>query len=289
MFSVLRQMHEQSIKLEPGLYVVATPIGNLGDITYRAVETLKAADLILCEDTRRTGILCDAYGVDTARAPYHEHYAARVRPGILEKLQSDAAICLVSDAGTPLISDPGYKLVREAREADIRIFPIPGPSSAVAALSAVAAPGTQFHFAGFLPPKAGARRSALEALKSVEATLVFFETAQRMPGSLEAMAEILGDRSAALARELTKVHEEIREGSLRALAEFARDATPKGEFVVLVYPAASEPTDAAALDEFLRAALGKISVREAAGEAADQLGVPRKVAYQRALELKEDP
>lgn len=277
----------KSLRPEPGLYVTATPIGNLGDMTFRAVEILKGADLILCEDTRQTAKLCSAYGIETPRAPYHDHNAAAARPGILKKLQEGAAIALVSDAGTPLISDPGYKLVRAARDAGVKVFPIPGASAAIAALSAAGAPSDHFFFAGFLPAKAGARAKALAGLARMEATLIFYETAPRLAGSLAAMAGALGPRQAAVAREITKIHEEFREGSLDELAQHYETAPTKGEIVVVVYPPeAAEAAGEADIDEFLVRALASMSVKEAAGAAADALAVPRKEAYARALALK---
>lgn len=279
-------MVDTGITLEPGLYVTATPIGNLGDITYRAVEALKAADLILCEDTRQTAKLCAAYGVKTPRSPYHEHNAERVRPGIIKKLQDGAAICLVTDAGTPLISDPGYKLVREARDAGVHVSPLPGASAFVAALSAAGAPSDQFLFAGFPPSKSGARDKLLNSLKDTNATLIFYETGPRLTASLRAMAAVFGERQGAVARELTKIHEDIREDSLSALADRYERAPAKGEIVVLVYP--SEPAEAseADIDAFLSVALNDMSVKDAAAAAAEALGVSRSAAYTRALRLK---
>ncbi len=211
------------IKPEPGLYVTATPIGNLSDMTYRAVEILKNCDLVLCEDTRQTAKLMQAYGIDTPRAPYHEHNAAKVRPGIIRKLQEGAAIALVSDAGTPLISDPGYKLVREAIAAGHRVTTLPGPSAPLAALVLSGLPSDRFLFAGFLPPKSAGRRAALAELAAVPATLVMFESAGRLADSLADMAAVLGPRPAAVARELTKLYEEVRRGRLDELA----DTTPR--------------------------------------------------------------
>lgn len=279
-------MTPQPLRPEPGLYVTATPIGNLGDLTYRAAAILKGADLILCEDTRQTAKLCAAYGVETPRAPYHEHNAAEVRPGILQKLADGAVICLVSDAGTPLISDPGYKLVREARDAGVSVFPIPGACAAIAALSAAGAPSDRFTFAGFPPAKPGARARLFASLAHVGGTLVFYETAARLAESLAAMAEAFGDRRAAVARELTKLHEEFSEGALSALARRYAEAPPKGEIVVLVHPAPEAPAEASDVDAFLRQALAAMSVKEAAAAAADALGVPRREAYARALALK---
>ncbi len=279
-------MHDAPIELNPGLYVTATPIGNLGDITYRAVETLKAADLILCEDTRQTAKLCAAYGIGTSLKAYHEHNAARVRPGLIKKLQDGAAMCLVSDAGTPLISDPGYKLVREAREASVSVYPIPGPCAAIAALSAAGAPSDYFFFAGFPPSKSGARDKALAALADIDATLIFYETGARIAASLNAMAAAFGDRRAAIAREITKLHEEFRDGRLSELAERYEEAAPKGEIVVLVYPPEEKELSEAELDAFLTDALATMSVKDAAAEAANVLGAARNKAYSRALKLK---
>ena len=273
--------------LEPGLYVAATPIGNLKDVTIRVIETMKTADLILCEDTRQTAKLCAAYDVTTPRRPYHDHNAAEIRPEILERLESGAAVCLVSDAGTPLISDPGYKLVREARDRGVRVIPLPGASAMLAALAAAGAPTDRFFFAGFPPPKAGARSAFLKDLASVGATLVFYEAPQRLAESLAAMAEAFGDRRAAVARELTKLHEEIREGTLRDLAKVYGASKPKGEIVVIVHPPAEEKANAEDLDGFLRGALQSMSLKDAANAAADALGVPKKEAYQAALALKE--
>jgi 16S rRNA (cytidine1402-2'-O)-methyltransferase len=273
--------------LEPGLYVAATPIGNLKDVTYRVVDALKEADLILCEDTRQTAKLCAAYGIVTPRAPYHDHNADKARPGILKKLGAGARICLVSDAGTPLISDPGMKLVRDARKIGVKVFPLPGPSAAVAALSAAGAPTDRFLFAGFPPAKAAARAAFFRDLAPIEATLVFYETAPRLSGSLAAMAAAFGDRRAILARELTKLHEEFREGALSDLAALYAEKAPKGEIVVIVHPPAPEASASEAeLDEFLARALEEMTVKDAAAAAAEALKVPRKDAYQRALRRK---
>ena len=281
-------MPNTPITLNPGLYVTATPIGNLGDITYRAVQTLKAADLILCEDTRQTAKLCTAYGIKTPRSPYHDHNAPQVRPDIIKKLQGGAAICLVSDAGTPLISDPGYKLVRDAREAGVSVIPIPGANAAITALSGAGLASDHFYFAGFLPPKAGARGKALGALKDISATLIFYETGPRLSASLTAMAEQLGERQAMVARELTKLHEEFRTGSLGELAAIYEEAPPKGEIVVLVEAAEKKAASEEEVVSFLSQSLAELSVKEAATTAAKKFGIPRKVAYQLALTVKEN-
>ena len=273
--------------LEPGLYVAATPIGNLKDVTYRVIETLRDADRILCEDTRQTAKLCSAYGIETPRVAYTEHNADRVQPVILAALQSGAAICLVSDAGTPLISDPGYRLVRAAREAGVKVVPLPGPSAVVAALSASGAPTERFLFAGFPPAKSEARLAYFRALAATDATLVFYEGPSRLAESLAAMALAFGRRGAIVARELTKIHEEFDAGPLDALARKYAGAQARGEIVVIVEPPEKQPE--ATLDDidaFLGAALASMSVREAAAAAADALGVARKLAYQRALRLK---
>ena len=273
--------------LEPGLYVAATPIGNLKDVTFRVIEALKEADLILCEDTRQTAKLCATYGVETPRIAYHDHNAERVRPGILEKLQAGAAICLVSDAGTPLIADPGYKLVRDARAAGVRVIPLPGPSAAIAALSAAGAPTDRFLFAGFPPGKAAAREAFLQDLSATNASLVFYEAGPRLGESLAAMAAVLADRPAVVARELTKVHETICEGPLSVLAARFTDAPPKGEIVVIVHPPEKRRANEEEIDGFLENALASMSVRDAVAAAADALAIPRSAAYARALEIKE--
>lgn len=274
--------------LDPGLYVTATPIGNLGDITYRAVETLKGADLILCEDTRHTAKLCAAYGVRTRRLAYHEHNEAEALPGVLGRLEDGARIALVSDAGTPLLSDPGFRLVAAARARGLPVFAVPGPCAAVAALSVAGVATDRFVFAGFPPPKSGARRTALGALAGVDATLVFYESPQRLAASLADMAEVFGAREAAVARELTKLHETLESGPLAALAARFAETPARGEIVVLVAPPASRPQAGDAdIDAFLVDALASLSIRDAAQAAADALGIARKDAYARAVALKK--
>jgi 16S rRNA (cytidine1402-2'-O)-methyltransferase len=273
--------------LAPGLYVAATPIGNLKDVTYRVVEALSLADKILCEDTRQTAKLLAAYGVRAPMSPYHDHNAERVRPGIIEALKEGARFLLVSDAGTPLISDPGAKLVREARAAGIPVIPLPGPSAFVAALSAAGAMTGRFLFAGFPPPKEEARRRFFSDLAAVKATLVFYESPQRLGESLAAMAAAFGPRRAVVARELTKIYEEFVEGALPDLAARYGAQTPKGEFVVIIDPPPEEPAAAPAeIDAFLAAALKTRSLKEAAAAAAGAFGIARKEAYARALALK---
>jgi len=272
--------------LRPGLYVVATPIGNLGDMTRRAVDTLSSVELILCEDTRLTARLCSAYGIATPRAPYHEHNAEAVRPGLISRLKEGSAFALVSDAGTPLISDPGFKLVREARDAGIEIYAVPGPSAVTAALSISGAPTDRVLFAGFLPTKAGARNRVLREVASVKATLLFYESPARLAESLAAMANVLGDRRAAVARELTKMHEEVVESSLSGLASRYADAPPKGEIIVIVHPPETEAAEPEEIERLLLEALGEFSLRDAVENVAVATGAPRKSVYAMALALR---
>jgi len=277
----------ESSKLAPGLYLVATPIGNLADITLRALEVLRGADAVLCEDTRVTAKLFQRYGIAAATKPYHDHNAERARPEILARLKAGAALALVSDAGTPLVSDPGYKLVRAALADGIAVTVVPGPSAALTALLGSGLPPDRFLFAGFLPPKAAARRRELDALKAVDATLVFFESAPRLAASLADMADILGPRSAAVARELTKLHEEMRRESLAELAAHYRAAgPPKGELVLVVGPPAPAAASDAQVDHALGAALAHKSLRAAVEEVAAATGARRRHVYARALALK---
>ncbi len=275
--------------LAPGLYVVATPIGNLRDITLRALDVLAAVDVIYAEDTRVTRKLLDAYGLRTQLMSYHEHNAEAARADILAALASGARVALVSDAGTPLISDPGHKLARAVIAAGHALTPIPGASAALAALVVAGLPTDRFLFAGFAPAKAGPRRAMFAELAEVRATLVFYETAPRLTESLADMAEIFGARDGAVARELTKLYEEVRRAPLPELAAHYREhGPPKGEIVVLIAPPldAEAPSDDA-LDDALRTALARgQSVKEAAALVAAALGVPRKRAYARALDLR---
>jgi len=273
--------------LVPGLYLVATPIGNLGDLTPRGAEILAAADLVACEDTRVTGKLLALQGIRTRLTPYHDHSSAEVRAALIEQLKSGKIVALVSDAGTPLISDPGYRLVRAAVEAGIYVTAAPGPSSPIAALVLSGLPTDRFLFAGYLPPKDKARRDALTELRDIRATLILLESTRRLAPTLAAMADILGDRPVAVARELTKLHEEVRRGTLAALAAaYAAEPAPRGEAVVVVGPPA--PAVAAAADDIdalLADALATMSVRDAAAAVAVASGAPRKTVYARALDL----
>jgi 16S rRNA (cytidine1402-2'-O)-methyltransferase len=276
-------------KPAPGLYVVATPIGNLEDITVRALRVLATADLVLCEDTRVTGKLLHHVGTRaTALLPYHEHNAARVRPQVLARLEAGAVVALVSDAGTPLVSDPGYKLVREAAGLGIPVVPVPGASAMLAALCAAGLPTDRFLFQGFLPAKPGARRRALEEVAIVPATLVLFESAQRLATMLAEAAEVLGGRDAAVARELTKLHEEVRRDRLDRLADhYAAAGAPRGEVVVVIGP----PGDAVApsdevVEAALREALQTEKPRAAAARVAAATGLPANELYRRVLAFR---
>jgi 16S rRNA (cytidine1402-2'-O)-methyltransferase len=272
--------------LAPGLYVVATPIGNLRDITLRALDVLAACDLVLAEDTRVSGKLLAAFGLSKPLERYDEHGAARTRPKALAALAEGARVALVSDAGTPLVSDPGYRLVREAAAAGHRVFPIPGASALLAGLSAAGLPSDRFLFAGFPPPKSAARRAFLEELAGVRATLIFFEGGSRLAASLADMAAVLGERDAVVCRELTKLYETIVRGPLPALAADPQFAAPKGELVVLVGPGRETEASAADADAALAEALSRLKPADAAAEVAKALGLPRRDLYKRALALK---
>lgn len=278
-------------QLAPGLHIVATPIGNLRDVTLRALETLAAAEVIACEDTRVTRKLTDRYGIATPLTPYHEHNATVARPKILSWLQAGAAVALVSDAGTPLVSDPGYKLVHAAREAGHAVTAVPGASAVLAALAVAGLPTDRFTFEGFLPPKTVARRTRIAALARVPATLVLFETGPRLAAALADLAAELGARPAAVCRELTKLHEEVRRGDLVALAEaYAHEPPPRGEMVIVIAPPATdEQPTAAELDALLRRALARASVKDAVKEVASVTGQPRSEVYRRALALTTEP
>ncbi|MDM7945751.1 MAG: 16S rRNA (cytidine(1402)-2'-O)-methyltransferase [Oceanibaculum nanhaiense] len=275
--------------LTPALYIVATPIGNLGDLTMRARDILAAADMVACEDTRITGKLLTAFGLKRPLIAYNDHNADKVRPTLLDALRQGKAVALVSDAGTPLVSDPGYKLVRDVAAAGLAVTAAPGPSALLTALVLAGLPTDRFLFAGFLPPKSGARRTALGELAAVPATLVFYESGPRLAASLADMAAVLGDRPAAVARELTKLFEEVRRDPLSALAaHYAEAGPPKGEIVVVVGAPAAQAASADTLDAALRRALADNSTRDAAALVAGETGLPRKQVYARALELARE-
>jgi 16S rRNA (cytidine1402-2'-O)-methyltransferase len=280
----------QASRLAPGLYVAATPIGNLGDITLRALQALAGADLIACEDTRVTRKLLDRYGVTTPLSPYHDHNAAKARPALLRRLAEGAAIALVSDAGTPLISDPGFKLVRAAQEAGHAVTALPGASAVLTALTIAGLPTDQFFFAGFLPPKAAARQARIAELAHLPGTLVLFETGPRVAAALGDLAAGLGaHREAALCRELTKLHEEIKRGELAKLADVCAGEEPRGEIVLVIAPRPQEAqTSLADTETMLREALARHSLKDAVGEVVQATGRPRREVYQRALALTKD-
>lgn len=272
-------------QMKPGLYLVATPVGNLGDITLRALDVLSAADLIVCEDTRVTGKLLAYYGIKKPLLPYNDHNADQQRSGILSKLQSGQTVAMVSDAGTPLISDPGFKLVRTCVESGLYVTALPGANSVLTALQLSALPSESFCFAGFLPPKEAARRAMLKNWKDVPATLIFFETAPRLDKALADLLHILGDRQVAVTRELTKLYEEVKRASLSEALELYKDNPPKGEIVLVVGPPGEASYDEADIEAALKRALKTMSTKEAAAFVAEQTGQPRKILYDLALKI----
>ena len=274
--------------LQPGLYLVSTPIGNLSDISLRALAVLARASVIAAEDTRHSRKLLSHFSLQSELTPYHEHNAERERPRLLARIHAGAAVALISDAGTPLVSDPGYKLVREALDQGLTVTSIPGPSAALAALTSAGLPTDTFLFAGFLPPKSGPRQSRLATLKEVPATLIVFETAPRLSKSLADMAAVLGPREAVIARELTKLHEEVKRGTLDALASaLARDEELKGEIVVVIAPPTPEETEItdARIVADLQAALKTDSFRDAVRGVTEALNVKRARVYELGLAL----
>jgi 16S rRNA (cytidine1402-2'-O)-methyltransferase len=288
-YVVAGQIMEASA-LAPGLYVVATPIGNLRDVTLRALDVLSACDIIACEDTRVTHKLLDHYGIKTPLTPYHDHNAESARPRLLEKLAAGARVALVSDAGTPLISDPGYKLVREARAAGYAVTAAPGASAALMAMTVAGLPTDRFFFEGFLPAKEGARRARIAELARIPATLVLFETGPRLAATLSDLASSLGAREAAVCRELTKLHEEARRGELPALAaDYAAGAETRGEIVIVIAPPGrAEQPSAAEIDALLQGALARGSLKDAVAEVAAATGEQRRTVYARALALTKE-
>ena len=274
-------------RARPGLHLVATPIGNLGDITLRALETLAGVDIIACEDTRITRRLTERYAIAGLLKPYHEHNAAQARPKILEQLAQGCSIALVSDAGTPLISDPGFKLVREVCAAGHSVTALPGPSSVLAALSVAALPTDRFFFEGFLPPREAARRTRLAELSRIDATLVMFESGSRVQATLADLADVMGARDAAICREMTKLHADIRRSPIAELARTADALETRGEFVLVIGPPAADAQIMAKdqLDDLLRRQLADHSVKDAVAHAVELSGRPRREIYARALEL----
>jgi 16S rRNA (cytidine1402-2'-O)-methyltransferase len=275
-------------KPRPGLYIVATPIGNMDDITLRALDLLAGVDRIACEDTRHTRRLLERHGIETRLLPYHEHNAEHMRPAIMARLTHGESLALVSDAGTPLISDPGYKLVRKAIASGIYVTALPGPSAALMALTLSGLPSDKFMYAGFLPPKSGARRKALGKLAVIDATLILFESPRRLAASLADMVDTLGERDIAVAREMTKLHEEFVRGDLASLAaHYAEIGAPKGEVVIIVGPPVSNGQDLSddVIDARLVELLQSASVRDAAAQLAAETGLARRDLYARAVRL----
>lgn len=282
-FELDRQM---ALPLAPGLYVVSTPIGHLADMTLRAIATLARADTVYCEDTRHSRTLMAHYGLRARLRPYHEHNAEEQRPRILDELAERRAVALISDAGTPLISDPGFKLVREAALAGHSVVAVPGASATLTALAVSGLPTDAFFFAGFLPAKEGARRARLAELSLLPGTLVFFEAPTRAAATLADLTLVLGEREAVLARELTKLHEEVRRGPLGDLAKGAETDPPKGEVVILVGPPQHAEVSDTAIVARLGPALESLSLRDASKVVAETLKVPKGRVYDIALGLK---
>jgi 16S rRNA (cytidine1402-2'-O)-methyltransferase len=275
-----------SAELPPGLYIVATPIGNLADITLRALATLARADVIYCEDTRHSRHLLTHFGISRPLRPYHEHNADEQRPRILADLARQSRIALISDAGTPLISDPGYKLVRDCIAQGHAVTTMPGASAILTSLAVAGLPTDTFMFAGFLPPRAGARQSRISELAPIPATLVFFEAPTRLAETLSDLAGGLGDRPAVVARELTKLHEEIARGTLSSLAVAFTEAPPKGEIVILVAAPEDEAVSDERITESLAQALEHMSLRDAAKVVADRFSVPKARVYDLGLKVR---
>ncbi len=282
-------MKSRFVNQEPTLYIVATPIGHLGDITLRALDVLKTVDVIACEDTRTSGVLLRHYGITTRTMSYHDHNGETARPKILSLLREGKSVALISDAGTPLISDPGYKLVRACRDAGIHVTTVPGASSVTAALTLAGLPTDQFLFLGFLPTTTSARTALLEPLREVSATLVIFSTGAKIAHDLHTLDAVFGDRRVTLTRELTKLHETVLERSLRTLLEDVTARPPKGELVLVLAGGAARVVEGDALDALLRERLTTLSLKAAVEEVSGLLGLPRNQVYARALALKPAP
>lgn len=283
----VKKAQSEAKPLKAGLYLVATPIGNLKDITLRALETLAAVDLIACEDTRVSAKLMAAYGLKIPLCPYHDHNADRQRPMILEKIERGERVALISDAGMPLISDPGYKLVREAMARGLYVTSLPGANAPLMALQLSGLPSDAFVFGGFLPPKTKARQETLAKWKNAEASLIFFETAPRLEESTQDILEILGNRPMVVARELTKKFEEVWSGAAKEIWDrVQRDGPPKGE-IVLVIGRGEDIPQAGDLDEMLKTEMKNLSLKDAAAKVAALLGLSKNQVYSRALELRD--
>jgi len=283
----LHVRHTFAEPIAPGLYLVATPIGNLSDITVRALHVLARADIIYCEDTRHSRTLMEHFAIKANLKPYHEHNAARQRPHILKALAGGARIALISDAGTPLISDPGYKIVREVVDEGYNVYSIPGASAALVAVTSAGLPTDTMLFAGFLPPKQTGRRKRIAALAATDATLIFFESPHRLADALGDMCAELGERPACIARELTKLHEEVRHGPLSKLHREISAEPVKGECVVIVAPPVAQDLSDDQLAERLEPMLVTLSLKDAARSLADELGVNKGRVYDLGLALKK--
>ena len=283
-----KEGHSPAQAAGAGLHIVSTPIGNLRDITLRALDVLASVEEVLAEDTRVAGKLLNAHGISAKLSAYHDHNGAARRPELLKRLEEGASIALISDAGTPLVSDPGWKLVHEAAAVGIKIVPVPGASAMLAGLVASGLPSDRFMFAGFLPPKSGARKKLADELASIPSTLIFYESGPRLAATLSDLSLIMGgEREVAVARELTKLFEETRRGTLSELAaHYAEAGAPKGEIVLLIGPPQAREASAEDIDAALKDALGRLPVKAAANEIAETFGLSKRDAYQRALALK---
>lgn len=282
----LQQAAPKAVPMKPGLYLVATPIGNLRDITFRALDVLSSVDLIVCEDTRVTGKLLSAYGFKKKMQVYNDHSTDKQRETLIQAARDGQSIAVLSDAGTPLVSDPGYKLVRGAIEEDIYVTSIPGPNAALPALQLSGLPTDQFSFLGFLPPKSAARQTLLRKWEAAPGSLIFYETGPRLIESLQDMRQILGDREGAVMRELTKMYEETRRGTLSDLIlHYTEKGTPKGEIVVALGHGVAQIVSSESIEKQLKSALEKMSVRDAAEMVAKATGKPKKAIYTLALKL----
>lgn len=287
----MKRVNEENLTLAPGLYIVATPIGNLGDITKRALDTLRAVDFIACEDTRVTSKLLQAFLIKKPLIPYHDHNGEKQRPKLEAMIRDGKSIALVSDAGTPLISDPGYKLVAALSEAGHFVTTLPGPSAVTAALTLAGIPTDRFLFLGFPPPKQGARKSWMETEKKTKATLVFYESARRLPQSMDDALKVFGSRRACVCREVSKKFEEVVRGNLvDVAAKYSTEGAPKGEVVVVIEGASGDAADSGSAvnaDEMLEKALAYMSVKSASAFVADMTGARKKGMYTKALELSK--
>jgi 16S rRNA (cytidine1402-2'-O)-methyltransferase len=289
MLGITRQIEKlANAPLEPGLYLVSTPIGNLADISIRALFVLAAADMAFCEDTRHSRKLFSAYGLRKKLGAYHDYSGEKDRDRIIEALTAGKSVALISDAGTPLIADPGYKLVRDAIQKGIAVFAIPGPSAVMAALVPSGLATDQFFFGGFLPPKDAARLAALESLKAVPGALILYETAARIEGTLEALKNLFPDRTVIIARELTKLHEEFLRGTAESLLETVRERALQGELVLMIGAGSAPPPSEEDIRQALAHALASARLKEAVEEVSKGLGVGRKIVYNLALKMRDE-